>query len=542
MKTHVNLVMAQLNFLVGDIEGNAKKILTATTQAKSHFQADCLICPELALTGYPPEDLLLRDDCHQRVRLAIEKLHQEIQSLREISLIFGCPQRENQRIYNAACIIQPGKRPQFYYKQCLPNYGVFDEKRYFTPGTQSCFVELHGTKLGILICEDLWEAQPSIDLQTQNCTGVIVLNASPFDIHKGTQRQLLLSQRARTHHCPYIYVHCVGGQDEFVFDGGSLAVNADGEVAVAGNYFEEELIPVRMTSEIPAHIDKQMAAIAAIDPIAQAYSALVLGVRDYVRKNGFTSVLIGLSGGIDSALTATIAVDALGAENVFGLFMPSRYTSELSRSANQHFVENLKVHCDNIAIEKCYQAFLDTLATPFKGYREDITEENLQARIRGTLLMAIANKKNHLVLTTSNKSESAVGYTTLYGDMAGGFAVIKDVPKTLVYQLCDYRNQVELVIPSVIIHRAPTAELAPNQKDSDSLPAYDILDAILEYYVEHDKSLEDIVAHGYAKDVVEKVIRLVKRAEFKRRQAPPGVRITSKAFGCERRYPITSGF
>lgn len=539
MKAHCTLVMAQLNCLVGDIEGNTEKILAAARQAKARFQADCVICPELAITGYPPEDLLMRQDFLERCDAALQVLSQELE---DISMIVGHPVKTEQGLYNAASFIQPQQPIVTYYKQHLPNYGVFDEKRYFIKGRESAVIECAGLKIGLLICEDLWDPQPAAKLQALACDCVVVINASPYDIHKAKQRHLLLAQRARENACPYLYVHCVGGQDEFVFDGGSLAVNADGHIAVAAEYFQEELIPVNLSLNGDVTIEKQSTPLPELEPIKHTYAALVLACRDYVRKNGFEKVLLGSSGGIDSALTAAIAVDALGKDQVTAVFMPSRFTSDLSASCHQALVNGLEIAAQQIAIEQCYQACLETLTPFFDNKAEDITEQNIQARLRGLILMALSNKHNAMLLATGNKSEMAVGYSTLYGDMAGGFSVLKDVSKTLVYQLCEYRNQVSPVIPEAIIHRAPTAELAQNQADTDSLPEYHILDQILEHYVEHDRGVDAIVAHGFELAVVQQVIAMVNRTEYKRRQSAPGVRITARAFGRERRYPITSGF
>lgn len=539
----INLVLAQLNFFVGDIDGNANKIIDAVKAVSEKHSADCLVCPELALTGYPPEDLLLRDDFHQRVTAALVRIQQAVDET-EITCIVGAPYRDAVKINNAAIVCQPGKPQIIYAKRHLPNYGVFDEKRYFTEGNEPIVLQCAGAKLGLLICEDCWHEAPARDLKELGADAIITINASPFDMHKASKRQELLYARANECQLPFIYVHCVGGQDEVVFDGGSMAVNRQGELMVTGLYFEEQLLPVTLQKQSNEYYDvvKQTQPLSVIEPLQQIYSALVLGVRDYVAKNGFNQVIIGSSGGVDSALTAAIAVDAVGAENVLAVFMPSRYTSALSQSCHQALCAELKIASHSIPIENCFQAFKNSLNHYITEDEASITQQNIQARIRGVMLMAFSNDQHRMVLTTGNKSEIAVGYATLYGDMAGGFAVLKDVPKTLVYQLCEYRNTQSPAIPEAIIHRAPTAELAAGQKDTDSLPPYDVLDAILEDYVEHDKSPEDIVAKGFSESDVVRVIKMVKCNEYKRRQAPPGVRITSRAFGRERRYPISNGF
>lgn len=533
--------MAQLDFLVGDIEGNAEKIITNAIEAKAKYNADLVIFPELALTGYPAEDLLLRAGLYKRVDRALEYIQA---TLKNIDLLLGFPLIVDKKIYNAAGLICNGKMVATYFKNHLPNYAVFDEVRYFEPGTKPLVVNYKDLPLGITICEDLWQKGPFVHTIEAGAKMVISLNASPFDIRKHEARITMLRNRTRESGVPVLYTNCIGGQDELIFDGDSLVVDGNGVVYQRGPFFKESLIPVTFefdTNNNTFEFSKQDLEIAL--PIEERiYKALVLGVRDYIQKNHFPGAIIGLSGGIDSALTLAIVVDAIGAERVEGVLMPSRFTLQKSIDLALEQAKLLNVKTSVLAIESVYSTFLEVLAPEFEGLPQDITEENLQARCRGALLMAISNKKGAIVLSTGNKSELAVGYCTLYGDMVGGFCVLKDIPKTLVYKLSHYRNQIGEVIPQGIIDREPTAELADNQKDSDSLPPYEILDQILELYVEEDKSPDDIVAKGFDKETVHKVVLMVDRNEYKRRQAPLGVRITTKAFGRDRRYPITSGY
>lgn len=535
----LHLAIAQINPLVGAIADNAAKILHFAQQAYDHYQANVLLTPELALTGYPPEDLLLHPDFATAVQQEVQKLAAQLPAL---TLLLGYPHYSNGKIYNAAAVIQQGKIQAIYHKQLLPNYGVFDEKRYFTAGDTPLVVEIAGVKLGVTICEDLWK--PGIAAQTKRAGAEVLLslNASPFHRDKIQWRQRALQHRILETRLPIIYANLVGQQDELLFDGGSLVVDATGKLYPCGPYFQEALIPLQLdtTSYLPTLLTPP---ISVPDEEALIYQALVAGTRDYLAKNRFSGAIIGVSGGIDSALTLAIAVDALGAENIHAVIMPSRYTSEISILDAQQLIANLGITQTHlISIEPTYTAFLESLAPVFQGLAMDTTEENLQARCRGTLLMALSNKTNKLVLTTGNKSELAVGYCTLYGDMAGGFAVLKDVSKTWVYRLANYRNQLSPVIPERIITRPPSAELAFNQKDEDTLPPYAVLDGILECYLENNQSLEEIVASGFARETVRKVIHLVNRSEYKRRQAAPGIRVTHHALSRDRRYPITSGF
>lgn len=535
----MRIVVGQLNFLVGDIWGNTHKIIEQATIAKNQLQGDLFILPELALTGYPPEDLLFRSDFHQEIARALNYLAKHIT---DIAIIVGLPHIANNNVYNAAAYLANGQSPLFYYKQHLPNYGVFDEKRYFKNGTQPCIIPFKNIKLGLTICEDLWLPGPVQQAKEAGADIILTLNASPFDLQKEKRRGSIIRQRVKESNIAIIYAHGIGGQDEIVFDGGSMAFAADGELCCQAPYFKETLLPIDIELTHGKTCIKKQSLPEPPTEETLAYQTLVLGVTDYINKNKFPGVLIGLSGGIDSALTLAIAVDALGADKVHAVSMPSRYTSKLSMDLAQEMADLLSVKLSVIPIDNMVDKFIQSLSTEFAGYAADQTEENIQARCRGTLLMALSNKTNKLVLTTGNKSEMAVGYCTLYGDMAGGFAVLKDVYKTLVYRLCHYRNAVSYVIPQGIIDRPPTAELKEDQLDQDTLPPYPVLDKILELYVEFDKSIEEITNAGFDKMIVRQVIKMVNRNEYKRRQAPPGIRITQRAFGRDRRYPITSGF
>ncbi len=535
----LRVVMAQLDFLVGDIAGNVDKIIRAATEARDHLHADLIAFPELTLTGYPPEDLLLRPGFIRQVEPALHCLCNEI---RGISAIIGSPLSTPDGLRNAAVALADGQIQATYYKQWLPNYSVFDEKRYFTPGEDPALFTVAGTRVGMTICEDVWLPGPVAQAAEAGAQLLINLNASPYHAGKGGQRLTVLRRRVREGHIPMVYVNLLGGQDELVFDGGSMVVGVDGALIQQAPFFEAGLYPV----------DFQLSAGVVIPvpgPIAEEpgleegiYRALVLGVRDYVEKNGFAGVVLGLSGGIDSALTLAIAVDALGAKRVEAVLLPSRYTADMSNTDAELEAQALGVNYHVMPIEPAFQAFLDILQPVLAGRTPDSTEENLQARCRGVLLMAISNKTGTLVLTTGNKSETAVGYSTLYGDMAGGFAPIKDVLKTTVYRLAVWRNQQTPVIPQRVFDRPPSAELRPDQTDQDSLPPYEVLDAILRGYVEEDRSVEELIEAGFDRTTVERVARLVIVNEYKRRQAAPGVRITPRAFGRDRRYPITSGF
>lgn len=536
----LRIAIAQINLLVGDMEGNARRIIEAMQEARDTLGADVLVTPELALTGYPPEDLLLRPGMYERIDRVLLHLQKQVSG---IDVLLGYPEHTPQGVYNAAALIREGRIIAHARKDNLPNYSVFDEKRYFLPEHDSCVVPIKGANVGITICEDIWFPEPPQRLKQAGADLILNINASPYHVNKGYEREQAVADRCRETGLPVVYTNLVGGQDELVFDGDSFVMNGLGTVTQRVPAFSEKLELVHFEKNEPGWQPVQAEVLPApLSTTASVYQALVLGVRDFVRKNGFNGAVIGLSGGIDSALTLAIAVDALGSAEIEAVMMPSRYTADMSVEDAAEQARTLGVNYRVIAIEKPFNAFLDILADEFAGLPVDTTEENIQARCRGVLLMAISNKKRKMVLTTGNKSEMAVGYATLYGDMAGGFDVLKDVPKTLVYELANYRNTLSAVIPQRVIDRPPSAELAPDQQDTDSLPPYEVLDAILEMYVERDMGLEDIVSHDYDREIVQKVMYMVTRNEYKRRQAPPGVRITQRAFGRDRRYPITSGY
>ena len=527
--------IAQINCFVGDIQGNAQKIITSAIQAKN-LGATLLVTPELSLCGYPPEDLLLRSDFLQACDVALTELCLALADIKpSITVIVGHPHQVGEACYNAASVLQGGNIVATYHKHALPNHSVFDEKRYFTSGDEALVFVHEDIKIGLLICADVWEPVPALLAKTAGAVILIALNASPFHMEKQSARLDVVRQRVYETQLPVIYANLVGGQDELVFDGGSFVLNADGVLTQQLAAFESTLALVEFnaTQPIPSMI------VPLLKTEASVYNALKLGLADYVHKNGFPGVVLGLSGGIDSALTLAIAVDALGAENVHAVMMPSEFTADISVNDAREMADLLGVKYTEIAIKTLFEQYLTTLTPLFGNLPLDATEENLQARIRGMLLMALSNKFGSIVLTTGNKSEMAVGYCTLYGDMAGGFALLKDVPKTLVYQLSNYRNSLSHVIPQRIISRPPSAELRADQEDQDSLPPYDVLDGIMEAYVENDLSFSNIVEMGYARDDVNRVISLIDRNEYKRRQSPVGVRITHKGFGKDRRLPIT---
>ena len=536
-----DIIMVQLNTLVGDFDGNVERIIASVKRAEATANgiAPVLVFPELTLCGYPPEDLLLRPSMERRVEEALQRLCAEID---DSYAVIGYPRMLDGKLYNMAGVIHRGELLAEYAKQSLPNYQVFDEKRYFEAGLEPCVVEIHGVPVALTICEDIWESGPSERAAQAGAALILNLNSSPFHRGKPNERYELVSTRARENRLPIVYVNQVGGQDELVFDGGSFAVSAVGELLCAAPHYEEGEYRLSVQVEDGACVIAESTIAPQQDPLASVYDALVLGTRDYVNKNGFKGVVLGLSGGIDSALTLAVAVDALGADRVEAVMMPFRYTAQMSVEDAADESQRLGVSHKVISIEPLFDAFMESLADEFEGLPTDVTEQNIQARCRGVLLMSISNKKGYLVLTTGNKSEMAVGYSTLYGDMAGGFDVLKDVPKTLVYALSRYRNTLSEVIPVRVIERPPSAELAPDQKDEDSLPPYDVLDRILELYIEEDQSAEAIIAEGLEREQVERVIRLVDLNEYKRRQAPIGVRITRRGFGRDRRYPITSAW
>lgn len=529
----VNIALAQLNFTVGAIAENAEKILACYHDAKQN-NVDILVFPELALSGYPPEDLLLRNDFLEQVDEAAKRL---IAAFTEIDVVLTYPRKKQGQRYNSAIWVRDGKMIGEYDKHDLPNEGLFDEERYFEQGRGTLIVESHGLRFGVLICEDMWHKNTILQYANQNVNAMISTNGSPFRVDKHQVRVNAIENVAEITQAPVLYVNHVGSQDEFLFDGQSLAANAQGEIVAMASTFSEALLTVSLDKN---GIEKQK--LPTHDRLSLIYEGLVTGTRDYIEKNHFPGAIIGLSGGIDSALTLAIAADALGADRIHAVLMPSDYTADMSIEDAIKQAQTLGISYDIIPISTIFEGFLKELTPAFRGAKRDTTEENLQARIRGTLLMALSNKTGKLVLTTGNKSEMAVGYATLYGDMVGGFAVLKDVYKTLVYELAHFVNRKETIIPERVITRPPSAELAYNQKDQDSLPPYEILDAIIKAFVEEDASVNDIVAKGYDIETALKVIQLIQRNEYKRRQAPPGIRITSRAFGRNRRYPITSGF
>lgn len=539
MRKKLRVVLAQLNSCVGDISGNLKKCIQAAHTARDQFKADIIVFPELNLTGYPPEDLLLRKDFIEASNQALNEFKAQVKN---IYCVVSHPHANSQGLYNSCSIIHNGTILGRYAKQFLPNYGVFDEDRYFIPGNTPCVLTINEVSVGLIICEDLWNAAPAQQAANQGARLLLVPNASPFEIDKHEQRHAILSKRAKATNLPIVYVNNVGTQDELIFDGGSMVVDAQGKICDFAGFNQEVLLPVDFEFTTAETTVSQMESIEIPSEEQRIYDCLVLGVRDYLAKNSFTGAIIGVSGGIDSALTLAIAVDAIGKENVEAVFLPSRYTADISEEDAMSLIHNLGVHHQTISIEPVFQSFLSSLAPSFADKKPDITEENLQARCRGVILMALSNKTGKILLTTGNRSEMATGYATLYGDMCGGLAVLKDVPKTLVYRLAEYRNQRAAVIPQRTLERPPTAELAPNQKDEDSLPPYPILDKILELYLNQEISAEDIISQGFDRSVVEKIVKLIQRNEYKRRQSAIGIRINHKAFGRDRRYPITSKF
>lgn len=573
MKTF-RIALAQVNPTVGDLSGNVKKICSYIRKART-LKADIVAFPELAITGYPPEDLLLKQHFIEDNLQALDEVRAKTE---DITVLVGFVDRDR-GLYNAAALISDRMLVDVYHKKHLPNYGVFDEYRYFKPGTRYPVYNLGGVLLGVNICEDIWHEKGPAKIQALSGAEIIInINASPYHVGKLMIREDLLSTRAREYMASIIYVNMVGGQDELVFDGGSLVVDRNGDIIGRGRQFREEMIVVDVKvqgeagkvsyknrkernallkdDEYIENIEISFARKKGPKPVVrqrkfiqmsedeEVYNALLLGTRDYVYKNGFRNVVIGMSGGIDSALVTTIAVDALGRENVHGLFMPSKFTSTESYEDAYVHAKNIGIKIVTMPIDSILKGYLKILSEPFKGMQPDITEENLQARIRGNMLMAFSNKFGWLVLTTGNKSEMSVGYATLYGDMAGGFAVIKDVPKTMVYKLCRWRNDREGLdlIPQRILWKEPTAELKQDQRDTDTLPPYPVLDPILKAYVEEDRSFEEIIKMECDIECVQKVISMIDHAEYKRRQAPPGIKITPRAFGKDRRFPITNKY
>lgn len=576
MNNQVRVALAQTNTIVGDLEGNFRKIRDYIEKAEK-IGAEIVIFPELTIPGYPPEDLVLKKKFISDNKLYLDRLSET--NTNTIAIIGFVD--FNSEIYNGAAILQQAQIAAIHHKICLPNYSVFDEKRYFTPGKHPLVFEYNEIKFGLNICEDIWVPDGVTESQAFRGGAEIILSlsASPYFANKRKDRLAMGMNRSRHTRTIVVYVNLIGGQDELIFDGNSFVVDHRGELLAEGRQFEEDFLVLDLdiselrkfrqedptfklnkkefnakyeiefiALETPAEAPKKSILskrdVSYLEGFEEIYQALVLGTKDYVSKNGFTKVVIGLSGGIDSALTAAIAVDALGSKNVIGVMMPSEITSETSTRDAEALAANLGIRSETIPIKKAFDAYRETLKKIFKDSPQDITEENLQARIRGNLLMALSNKFGWLVLTTGNKSETSVGYSTLYGDTAGGFAVIKDVPKTWVYKLCEHKNQTagKEVIPSSILTKAPTAELRPGQTDQDALPSYELLDPILEEFVEKDKSVREIIEQGFPRDIVKEIARLVDINEYKRRQAPPGIKITHKAFGKDRRMPITNRF
>jgi len=540
MNKEIQFAIAQINLCVGDIAENTNLIIENIRRAKEQLHADIIIFPELAITAYPPEDLLLRPALHSLIKKSLKDICEASEG---IDVIVGYPLLHGNKLYNSCSLIRVGQIEETYHKQLLPNYGVFDEKRYFDAGDRTVVFDLHGIPTALSICEDVWEVTPCQKAKDAGAKLMININASPYHSEKSLMRTNILKLRAQESGMDFIYANLIGGQDELVFDGGSMAVNNKEKVIFRAPQFEESLYLLGYSEthdgkfSVPDDYNYQV-----LSEQESIYCALVLGVKDYVHKNGFKGAVIGLSGGIDSALTLCIAVDALGADNVEVLMMPSQYTASMSNDDAQSQAEKLGVRFNIIPIGEAFAAFNNMLKSRFANSPVDTTEENIQARCRGVLLMAISNKTGKLVLTTGNKSEMSVGYATLYGDMAGGFAPLKDIPKMMVFELANWRNEKQQIIPQRVIDRPPSAELREDQKDEDSLPPYEILDPILERYIELDQSPTEIIKSGFDAEIVNQIVSLVDRNEYKRRQAAPGVRISRRAFGRDRRYPITSAY
>lgn len=540
MKKEIIFALAQINLHVGDVEDNKNIIIDNIRRAKEHANANVIIFPELAITAYPPEDLLLRPALHSQIKIALKDICNESHG---IDIILGYPLLLEEKLYNSCSLIREGEIRETHHKQLLPNYGVFDEKRYFEPGDKTTVFDLHGIPAALSICEDIWEEAPCQDAKKAGVKLIFNISASPFHSEKASMREQLLKLRAQESGLDIIYTNLVGGQDELVFDGDSMAVNNQGEIIFRAPQFEEGLFLINYSEthnekfSVPDNVN-----YPKLSKDGSIYNALVLGVKDYVQKNGCTGAVIGLSGGIDSALTLCIAVDALGADNVEVLMMPSQYTSSMSNEDAQDQAKILGVKFSIIPIVEAFTIFNKLLKSRFSRLPVDTTEENIQARCRGILLMALSNKTGKLVLTTGNKSEISVGYATLYGDMAGGFAPLKDIPKMKVFELANWRNERKKIIPQRVIDRPPSAELKEDQKDEDSLPPYEILDPILERYIELDQSPSEIIESGFDAEIVKWIISLIDRNEYKRRQAAPGIKISKRAFGRDRRYPITSSY
>lgn len=535
----IKFAVIQTSFMVGDVAGNAKKIRATALDAKAQG-ANVIIFPELALIGYPPEDLLLRPSLTDRIKQTITTLGE---GLEDVVLIVGYPHIDHSGMYNSVAIIQGGVQKGFYHKQCLPNYGIFDEKRYFSKGNNQVLFDYKGVTIGLLICEDVWQETPIKALKHAGADVVVVANASPFEIGKQQKRKALLCKEAKANNLPIVYANMIGGQDDIVFDGGSMMVDGDGVICHEAPRFLNHLL-LGTFDGTTKQFDQQPKPALQLSEESEVYQALVVGLRDYVNRSGFKGVIIGLSGGIDSALSLCIATDALGSDKVYAVMMPYQYTSNISLEDAEAQAKRLNVSYTVCPIFDAVAGLHTTLAPLLVNDVADTTEENLQARARGTILMALSNRFGHMVINTTNKSEAAVGYGTLYGDMVGGFAAIKDLYKTDVYRLAHYRNRLEdePVIPERVITRPPSAELRPDQTDQDSLPDYDVLDGILRLYIEGEKSFDDIVKAGFDEATTLKVLRMVDVNEYKRRQAPFGTKISTRAFGRERRYPVVNGW
>ena len=539
MKNKISIVLAQLDLAVGDISGNTKLIIDSCEKAKNQHNADLIIFPELSISGYPPEDLLLHSGFKRRINDALNSIKEEVAG---ISALIGFPDYSDDFIYNACAVFRDKEEIVKYRKEALPNYSVFDEKRYFTSDEQPTVFELKGKKIGINICEDIWHKSAAMKAKESGAEIIIVINGSPYEKDGQSKRENIVKQRALQIDLPIVYLNMIGGQDELVFDGASFVMSKNGEIKYRATSFEEsmdlfefdlinnECVPIK------SNISSKLSVAESV------YKALVRGTKDYIEKHKFSGVVMGLSGGIDSALTLSIACDAIGSDKVRAVMMPYLFTSAMSLEDAQCQADTLNIKYDILPISSLYDSTVDLLQPIFLNSEKDSTEENIQSRARGLLLMAISNKTGSMLLTTGNKSEMAVGYATLYGDMAGGFAPIKDCTKTMVKKLAKYRNTISEVIPNRVIEREPSAELRENQHDSDSLPPYDVLDPILEAFIEEDLSVEEIVERGFERVTVTSILEMVKRNEYKRRQAPPGVRISNRAFGRDWRYPITSGY
>ena len=535
----LKVALAQVDLVVGDVAGNTTRIIEHARQARDRERADIVVFPELSICGYPPEDLLFHAGLRHDVEAAVSRIRDEVFG---IAVLIGFPEYKDGHIYNACAVLQDGHVLAHYRKHMLPNYSVFDEERYFTAGRDAAVFVLNGIRIGLTICEDVWSPGPIAAARAAGAECIVAINGSPFEIRSQEKREDAVRKRIDEVGIPLLYVNHVGGQDELVFDGGSFIMDAEGRVTCRAAAFEECMPVIELRGTARGVVPGEAEVAATGERIATIYRALVTGTRDYVNNHGFPGVIVGLSGGIDSALVVAIACDALGTERVRAVQMPFRYTSTISQEDSARQAKTFGIQYDVIPIEPMYEATIRQLRPVLGDTEPDVTEENIQARCRGLLLMALSNKTGRMLLTTGNKSEMAVGYATLYGDMAGGFAPIKDCSKTLVYRLARYRNTLGEAIPERVITRPPSAELRPDQKDSDSLPDYDVLDPILEAFIEEDLSVAEITERGFDRAVVIRVLEMVKRNEYKRRQAPPGVRISSRAFGRDWRYPITSGY